>query len=260
MNKLLVGLLSIALAALLVSFRGSAASKPADIESLHAELRALRQSQAAMAKDIAEIKALLEPLRAPSPVGPAKGRIDTLGAPEKGNARASVAMVEFSDFQCPFCKRHFDATVPRIQKNYIDTGKVRYVFMDFPLESIHPLASKAAEASHCAAEQKQYWKMHDRLFANQDKLARNQLMAHAKALGLEERRFATCLDSGKYANRVKASLAQGERLGITGTPAIVLGHNRNGNIEATRLIVGAQPFDLLKEELDKLLAENSPSE
>lgn len=145
-----------------------------------------------MAKDSANIKALLEPLRVPPPIGPANGRIDTRDAPEKGNARASVAMVEFSDFQCSFCKRHFDATVPRIQKSYFDIGKVRYVFMDFPLESIHPLALKAAEASHCAAEQKQYWKMHDRLFANQDKLARNQLMAHAKALGLDERRFATC--------------------------------------------------------------------
>jgi protein-disulfide isomerase len=260
MNKLVVGLLTVVLAAVLVSFRGSAASKPADIESLRDELRALRQSQAEMAKDITAIKELLESLQGPPPVGPAKGRIDTLGAPEKGNARASVAMVEFSDFQCPFCKRHVDATMPKIQKSYIDTGKVRYVFMDFPLESIHPLAFKAAEASHCAAEQKQYWKMHDRLFANQNKLARNQLVAHAKALGLDERRFATCLDSGKYVNRVKASLAQGEKLGIAGTPAFVLGRNRNGNIEAARLIVGSQPFDLLKEEVDKLLAENSPSE
>jgi protein-disulfide isomerase len=191
-----------------------------------------------MARDVADIKKILESLQGPPPVGPAEGRVDTLGAPERGNARATVAIVEFSDYQCPFCKRHVDATLPLIEKNYVTSGKVRYVFMDYPLEAIHPLAFKAAEASHCAAEQKQFWKMHDRLFANQDKLKPDQLMAHATALGLDSARFGTCLASGKYAARIKASLAQGEKFGISGTPAIVLGRNRNGSIEAARLIVG----------------------
>ena len=255
MSKPIYALLFVVLAAILVSFRGSAASKPADLESLQKEVRALRQSQEAIARDIAEIKSLLEPLRAPPPIGPVKGRIDTLGSPEKGNLRASVAIIEFSDYQCPFCKRHVDATLPEIEKTYIATGKVRYVFMDFPLDSIHPVAFKAAEASHCAAEQKQFWRMHDRLFANQDKLNRDQLLAHASALGLDKTRFATCLDSSKYANHVRAMIAQGEKLGISGTPAIVLGRNRNGNIDAVRMIVGAQPFEVLREEIDKLLAE-----
>jgi protein-disulfide isomerase len=164
-----------------------------------------------------------------------------------------VAVIEFSDFQCPFCKRHVDATVPKLLKAYVDTGKVRYVFMDFPLESIHPLAFKAAEASHCAQEQQRFWEMHDRLFSNQDKLARNQLIAHAKALGLDAGKFTTCLDSGKYADRVRTSLAQGEKLGISGTPAVVLGRSQNGRIEAASLIVGSQPYELFKNELDKLI-------
>jgi protein-disulfide isomerase len=260
MSKVAAGVLSLVLAAVLTSFRGSAASGSADIAMLQAELRALRQSQQAMAKDIAEIKLLLEPLRAPPPIRPAEGRIDAAGSQEKGNARASVVMIEFSDFQCPFCKRHVDATLPKIEETYIDTGKIRYVFMDYPLEAIHPHAFKAAEASHCAGEQKQYWKMHDRLFANQDKLARDQLVAHASALGLDKVRFATCLDSDKYAGRIKASIAQGDKFGIDGTPAILLGRNRNGNIEAARMIVGSQPFDVLKEEVDKLLAKNSSAE
>jgi protein-disulfide isomerase len=233
-----------------------AQSKTADVTALHKELEALRKSQESMARDVADIKKILESLQGPPPVGPAEGRVDTLGAPERGNARATVAIVEFSDYQCPFCKRHVDATLPLIEKNYVTSGKVRYVFMDYPLEAIHPLAFKAAEASHCAAEQKQFWKMHDRLFANQDKLKPDQLMAHATALGLDSARFGTCLASGKYAARIKASLAQGEKFGISGTPAIVLGRNRNGSIEAARLIVGALPFEVIKEEVDKLLAES----
>ena len=257
MSKVTVGVLAVILAAILVSFRGSAATGSADIAMLQAELRALRQSQQAMAKDIAEIKSLLEPLRAPSPIRPVEGRVDTSGAPEKGNGRASIVMIEFSDFQCPFCKRHVDATLPDIEKNYVATGKVRYVFMDYPLDRIHPLAAKAAEASHCAAEQRKFWQMHARLFASQDELDRDGLVAHAKALGLDGRSFASCLDSGKYAGRIKASMAQGDKLGIDGTPAIVLARNRNGSIEAVRLVVGAQPFEVLKQEVDRLLAEES---
>jgi protein-disulfide isomerase len=255
MSKPAFGLLAVVVTAVLVSFSGSTELPPADAASLQKELRALRQSQEAMAKDIAEIKALLEPLRAPPPIRPVEGRIDTLGAPEKGNARATVAMIEFSDFQCPYCKRHIDVTLPRIEKKYIDSGRIRYVFMDFPLQEIHPLALNAAEAAHCAAEQKQYWKMHDRLFANQDKLKPDDLVAHAKALGLDGRRFEACLDSDKYEERIKASIALGEKLGIDGTPAIALGRNRNGKIEAVRLIVGSLPFEAIEAEVDKLLAE-----
>jgi protein-disulfide isomerase len=215
----------------------------------------MRKSQEAMARDVADIKKILEALQGPPPVGPVEGRVDTAGAPEKGNPRATVALVEFSDYQCPFCKRQVDAVAPLIEKNYVATGKIRYVFMDYPLDAIHPQALKAAEASHCAAEQKQFWKMHDRLFANQDKLKPDQLVAHAAALGLDKKRFSACLDSGKYAARIKASLAQGEKFGISGTPAIILGRNRNGSIEATRMIVGALPFEVIKQEVDKLLAE-----
>jgi protein-disulfide isomerase len=243
----------------LLSFRGSAELTPADLASLQKEMRALRQSQEAMAKDIAEIKELLAPLRQPPPIRPAQGRIDTQGAPEKGNAHAACAMTEFSDFQCPFCKRHVDLTLPKIEKKYIESGKIRYVFMDFPLEEIHPLALEAAQAAHCAGEQKQYWKMHGRLFANQDKLKPDDLVAHAKALGLDGRRFEDCLDSDKYEDRIKASHALGEKLGIDGTPAIVLGRNRDGKIEAVRLIVGSLPFEAIEAEVDKLLAADSPS-
>jgi protein-disulfide isomerase len=88
-------------------------------------------------------------------------------APVKGNPNAKLTLIEFSDYQCPFCRRHAENTLPSLDKEYIATGKVRYVFHDFPLEAIHPQAFKAAEAAHCAGEQQKYWEMHGRLFANQ---------------------------------------------------------------------------------------------
>jgi len=239
---------------------GSAdAARNADIDSLHKELEALKQGQDAMAKDIAEIKKLLEPLRPPPPVKPVEGQLDTHGAPERGNPQATVAVVEFSDFQCPFCKRHVDTTLPQIDKEYISTGKVRYVFMDFPLESIHPMAFKAAEASHCAEEQQRFWEMHDRMFADQDALAPDQLVAAAKGLGLDEHKFKTCLDSGKYADRVKASVAEGEKFNVGATPAVLLATVENGEIKGSRLVLGALPYATFKEEIDKLLGGVAPA-
>jgi len=235
------------------------AARNTDIDSLHKELEAVKQGQDAMAKDIAEIKKLLEPLRPPPPVKPVEGRLDTHGAPERGNAEAKVAIVEFSDFQCPFCKRHVDTTVPQIDKDYISTGKVRYVFMDFPLEAIHPMAFKAAEASHCAEEQQHFWEMHDRMFANQDTLAPEQLVAHAKALGMDGQKFKTCLDSGKYAERVKTSVTEGEKFDVGATPAVLLGVVENGEIQASRLLLGALPYSAFKQEIDKLLGEAPPN-
>src|SRR5262245_50192765 len=127
MNKSLVHALCAFVGTLTASL-ACAQSMPADIAALHKEVEALRKSQEAMARDVADIKKILESLQGPPPVGPVEGRVDTLGAPERGNARAAVAIVEFSDYQCPFCKRHVDATLPLIEKNYIANGKVRYVF------------------------------------------------------------------------------------------------------------------------------------
>jgi len=241
-------------ACLLVVHGAEAASRNDDIESLRREIEVLKQGQDAIASDIAEIKKLLEPLRPPPPVRPAAGTLDTHGAPERGNAQAGVAIVEFSDFQCPFCKRHVDTTLAQLDKEYIATGKVRYVFMDFPLEAVHPMAFKAAEASHCAEDQQRFWPMHDRMFADQGALAPDQLVATAKALGLDTQKFKTCLDSDKYEERVKASIAEGEKFGVDATPAVLLGIVKDGRIEGRKLLLGALPFEMFKQELDAVLA------
>jgi protein-disulfide isomerase len=161
--------------------------------------------------------------------------------------------MEFSDYQCPFCKRQADNTLPQIDQEYIATGKLRYVFRDFPLEAIHPQAEKAAEAAHCAGEQGKYWEMHDKLFANQQALQPDKLPGYAEEIGLQMDAFRQCLDSGKYAEKIKSDIAEGQKLGVSGTPTLLLGVSDGGKMKDVKMMRGAQPFALFKQEIDKLL-------
>ena len=127
---------------------------------------------------------------------------------------------------------------------------------DFPLESIHPAAVKAAEAPHCAEEGGKYWEMHERLFAHPKALAPDDLVAHAQALGLDAAAFKRCLDNGKYATRVREAQAEGERAGVRGTPMFFLGltEPNSAKITAVTALRGAQPFVKFEEAIEKLLA------
>ncbi len=153
--------------------------------------------------------------------------------PSLGDPQASVTIVEFSDFQCPFCKRFFDAAEKEIIETYVKTGKARFVYRDFPLTGIHEHAQKAAEAGECADEQKKFWSYHDVLFQRQAELGVANFKLWARELGLDGGQFDQCLDSGKYANEVQKDFQDGQALGVTGTPGTFV----NG-----RLIVGAVPF------------------
>lgn len=161
-------------------------------------------------------------------------------SPSKGPPDAPITIVEFSDYQCPFCAR-VNPTLERLMREY--AGKIRIVFRDFPLPS-HPEAPKAAEAARCAGEQGQYWAMHDRLFANQQALQVDALKAHAAALGLDRARFDACLDSGRHAAAVQADLEAGRRLGVNSTPTLYV----NG-----RPVAGAQPYEYFKAIIDEEL-------
>lgn len=161
-----------------------------------------------------------------------------------GNKNAKVTMIEFSDYECPFCGRHFTDTYPQIKKDYIDTGKVKLVFRDFPL-SFHQSAQKAAEAAECAGEQGKYYEMHDKLYSNQQALDVASLKKYAQELGLNTAKFNDCLDTGKMAAEVKKDLADGQSYGVQGTPAFFI----NGN-----LISGAQQYSVFKQAIDAALA------
>jgi protein-disulfide isomerase len=182
--------------------------------------------------------------------------LDIAGAPFKGTPNARVVIVEFSDYQCPFCARHVRETVPEIERAYVRTGKVRYVFRDFPLESIHPQAFQAAEAARCAGEQGKFWEMHDRLFAHQNALGSEDLLAHGEALGLDLRRFRRCLQERRFAERVRRDLREGQQAGVRGTPSFFVGIAApGGKVRVARVLRGAQPYEAFRQALEELLRE-----
>jgi len=165
--------------------------------------------------------------------------------PAKGSKSAPVAIVEFSDFQCPYCARFYMQTLPLLDDNYIKTGKVKLVFRDFPL-SFHQYAQKASEASECAHEQGKFWEYHDKMFENQQSLSIESLKQFASELSLDTSKFNNCLDSGKMAAEVKKDFEDGQSYGVSGTPAFFI----NGIP-----LVGAQPFEAFKQIIDKELGK-----
>ena len=228
-------------------------------EDLKKEIQSLKAGQEAIQKDLQEIKKLLAARPAAAGAAPEQALnaiINIDGEPVKGDKNAKLTLVEFSEYQCPFCGRHVRDTFPNIDKEYIQTGKVKYVFRDLPLESIHKNAFKAAEASHCAGEQKKYWEMHDRLFANQNALEPAMLTAHAQAIGIDSKKFQACLESGKYAEQIRKDIAEANKYGISGTPTTVIGMTQPGDtkIKVARVIRGAQGFNAFKAAFDELLA------
>lgn len=183
-----------------------------------------------------QVAASVSPSTTAAPV-----EVSTAGQPARGPDDAKVVLVEFMDFQCPFCKRHADQTLPRLLSEF--EGRVRYVVRNLPLV-IHPDAQKAAEASECAHAQGKYWEYHDVLFQNQAALDVASLKRYARDLGLRASEFDSCLDSGHHSGDVKADLDEAARLGVSSTPTFFL----NG-----RRIVGAKPYAQFKAEIEAAL-------
>jgi protein-disulfide isomerase len=207
------------------------------LQQIRAGLGQQRQNErrAAFARELKakyDVKILLEPYRVP---------VETGSAPSRGTPKAPVTIVEFSDFQCPYCVRARPA-VKRVRDEYGD--RVRFVFRHFPLD-FHAQAQKAGEAAACAGEQGKFWEMHDLLWENTSKLQVADLKAHAAALGLDGAAFGACLDSGRHASLVESDLAAGQGYGVSGTPAFFV----NG-----RPLVGAQPFEAFAQVIDDELS------
>ncbi len=158
----------------------------------------------------------------------------------KGSTNAPLVMFEFSDFQCPFCKSFVDNVYPALNKDYIETGKVRFIFRHLPLD-IHEFAAGAALASACAQEQGKFWEYHDTLFKNQDALDLDSLKKYAANIGLDTKKFDDCYNNLKYARRIANDVTYANSIGISGTPSFII----NGFI-----VSGAQPYEVFKSLLD----------
>lgn len=170
--------------------------------------------------------------------------IDITDSPSKGDKDAPVILIEFSDFQCPFCARFYSDTLGQIEKQYVDTDKVLFVYKHFPLDSIHPQATPAALAVECANEQGKFWEYHDLLFSSQTSLSDATYKKLAADLALDTGKFNDCYDSQKYISKVRDDLQEGTDAGIRGTP---------GFFANEQIISGAQPFAKFEEVIDSEL-------
>jgi len=201
------------------------------------EARREQQARAMLVDELktkANVKVMLDPPRYTVPT--------SAEDPVRGNPAATVTIVEFSDYQCPFCAR-VNPTLAKIRETYGD--RVKIVFKDYPLPN-HPQAPKAAEAARCAGDQKKYWEMHDAMFANQRALEVPALKQTARAMGLNGASFDQCLDSGKWAEAVAAGTELGGKMGVNSTPTLYV----NG-----RAVIGAMPFETFKSIIDEELAK-----
>jgi len=176
--------------------------------------------------------------------------------PVKGNPDAPITVVEFSDFQCPFCFRFFDQTLPLLEKDYIDTGKVKLVYRDLPIDSIHPNARPTHIAAECADEQGMFWQYHDILFENQVEWnilgsadLDSQLKQYATTIGLQSASFDQCLLSQDIADEVNADVLEAVSYGAAGTPTFFIGNEENGFVK----VVGAQPYQVFQTIIDSQL-------
>lgn len=175
--------------------------------------------------------------------------------PVKGDSDAPVTIVEFSDYQCPFCRRFHNEVLPSIEKEYISTGKVRYIFRDFPL-SFHKKAVPAAVAANCAGEQGKYWVMNDFLFNNPSKLDKESTLASAKELGLDYDKFKNCLSSNKYEDEINNDFEKGREYGVKGTPSLFIGKTGDGKEMEAVYLRGLRPFNSIKPIIEDMLPAN----
>jgi protein-disulfide isomerase len=184
-----------------------------------------------------------QPAPAPRPSQPAPTvEVSEDDDPVLGDANAPVTIIEFSDYECPFCTRFWSQTLPQIKTNYIDTGQVKLVYRDFPL-GFHANAQKAAEAAECAEDQGKYWEMHDKLFET-GALDVSSLKQHAADLGLDSSQFDSCLDTGKYTSEVQKDIQDGAAAGVSGTPSFFINGVK---------VVGAQPYAAFQQIIDSQL-------
>jgi protein-disulfide isomerase len=225
-------------------------------------LAALEETQKAILQELREIRMLLQqqlkpapaPAPPPSPTQPPVPDLSVADAATRGNPSAKVTIIEFSDFECPFCARFQRDTFAQLNREYVDTGKVRYVFRHYPIAQIHPNATKAAEAAECARMQGKFWEYHDRLFSNPKQMAVTDLTRHATEIGLNVPSFEQCL-GGQASAMIKNDLAEGSRAGMGGTPTFFIGTTTpDGKVKVLRRLVGAQQYTAFKAALDALLA------
>lgn len=241
----------------------------ADVKALQAEVEVLKQNQEKMSEELTEIRKLLEqgaraaPAAAPAGASFKPRDLEVGDSPTMGSADAVVTIFSYSDYQCPFCSRHATTVLPRMVKTYVDTGQVRFVMREYPIEAIHPRAFAASAAAVCADAQGKYWEMHDVIYANQRALSDDDLRSYGQQLELDSAAFEACLADDATHERIRNEISEAYDLGISGTPSFVAGLTGledPNTVHVTEYIRGAQSFERFKDVVDGLLQEASQPE
>ncbi len=182
--------------------------------------------------------------------------LDISNAPSLGDESASIAIVEFTDFQCPYCQRHFKNTFPLIDKNYVKTGKIKYIAKQFPLD-FHGRAKKASIAALCAQDQRKglYWEMHKSLFSGLYSIHHQSFMQLAKKHQLDMEDFSSCLNNPLKSERIDKEIEEGRSVGVQGTPAFLIGKVENGKVVNGRLLSGARQYPRFASLIERVLQE-----
>lgn len=225
-----------------------------ELKSVKSDLTARNQEISSAIEGLKK-SAASRPATRPTLPTPQNVKVSIDDDPIKGDPKAPVTIVEFSDFQCPFCKRFYDNVLPSLEKEYISTGKVRLVFRDYPLQ-FHKNALPAAIAANCAGEQGKYWEVHNFLFENPNKLDTASIINSAAELNLNREEFEKCLHDKTKETEINKDFQEGQLYGVRGTPSFFIGRTDDDKKEMTGVYVrGAQPFQVFKTEIDKLLAQ-----
>ncbi|PKH56128.1 thioredoxin [Shewanella sp. Choline-02u-19] len=239
------------------------ACQPQGDAKLKEEISSLKQDVSLLKKDISRIGSQVNDIHTIA-MSSQKPQYKTLPTqtdltangtlPLLGEKTAQLAIIEFSDYQCPYCKRFINKTFPKLKSSYIDTGKVQYLTRDFPL-NFHPKAKGAAIAANCSLQQDAYWSMRDSLFENMKQLSDEVYQQAAASLSLDMNKFSSCLLDEAIANKIQQDVAYGTSLGIRGTPSFIIGRVENNQLINPKLVVGAQSFETFALLIDSLLVK-----
>lgn len=236
-----------------------------ELQAIRSELRAVQQELADMKRLLlsqkemktTEVKAATPPADPPLPIQMPIGE-----SPFLGEEDAPVVLFEFTDYHCPFCRQHVEQTYPRLVKEYVETGKLKIVLKEFPIQKLHPQAARAAMAAQCAGGQNQYWPMHDLLFKHQARTSMEDMASFASSLKLDKTRFIECMEQGQYAAQIRADFNLGVSAGVRGTPFFFFGaqdHQAPGKITVNRYLYGAHSYETFVQVIDGYLNKEQAS-
>lgn len=243
---------------LLLAAEVGAQTGPANKPQTSDDMKTLVEQQRQILSSLNDIKLLLAAAVRPTPQPPQpSSTLSIRDEASRGDSTARIAIIEYADFECPYCGQYEHDIYPQISKDYIQTGKVKYFFRDLPLP-MHPHAMIAARAAHCAGEQGKYWEMHDSLFAKQNVIRDVDMPGRAKELGLDSAKFSECLSSDRYTDEINKSAAEAQKLGIGGTPTFFIGKiDSSGEVTDLKTIIGTRPYDVFKSAIEDSLASKA---